>query len=141
MGVPVVVAAAVVFGCTAGNCGSHASDEAEADNVEQSWDRIEDAGALVDPNAPVIGAAEDVEEVSADDYDNVQVPVPAPAPRQPSQAERDAHDATHIVYRSWCPHCVYGRRPSSQHRSRLRSDKRTVPLFCADYASARDADV
>ena len=117
-------------------------DEAAVEDaeLEQSWDQIEEAGVLVEPNARVIGAAEDVEEISADDHGNVQIPVPAPAPRQPSQAERDAHDATHIFYRSWCPHCVYGRRPSTQHRSRLRSDKRSVPLFCADYASARDAE-
>ena len=31
-----------------------------------------------------------------------------------------------------------GRRPATQHRSQLDS-KRTIPLFCADYAQVRDA--
>ncbi len=27
---------------------------------------------------------------------------------QPSQAERDAHEANHLPYRSWCRHCMRG---------------------------------
>ena len=30
-------------------------------------------------------------------------------PGQPSRAEREQHELTHIPFRSWCPHCVRGR--------------------------------
>jgi hypothetical protein len=31
---------------------------------------------------------------------------PAKDPSAPSQAERDAHEATHLPFRSWCAECV-----------------------------------
>ena len=97
---------------------------------------MEDADVLRDSGASVIGAADD-DEIAADDESTVQMPVGAPEPVQPTQAEIDQHNLTHIYYRSWCPHCVSGRRPDSQHRSHS-SSKRSVPLFCADYAQARE---
>ena len=37
-------------------------------------------------------------------------------PRQPTQAEREEHEATHMPAREWCPDCVRGRGVSDQHR-------------------------
>ena len=36
-------------------------------------------------------------------------------PRLPSKAEVDAHNLTHLPYRSWCTHCVRGRGKESAH--------------------------
>ena len=93
---------------------------------------------LRDPEAAIIGIASDHEEASAVDDTSSQVPVGMPEPDQPTRAEKARHDLTHITYRSWCPHCVAGRRPSDQHRSQPRST-RNVPIFCSDFAFLRDA--
>ena len=103
---------------------------------EAGWDEIEQAGVMREPEVAVIGSEHD--EDAADDATGTQVPIGAPEPHRPSQAEIDAHNLSHITYRSWCPYCLMGRRPAAQHRSQSKS-KRTVPLFCADYAQARDA--
>ena len=108
-----------------------------SDGVIEGWDNIEDADVLRDPEATVIGAAEDKEETSALDGSSTQMPVGAPEPPQPSKAEVARHNLTHINYRTWCPHCVMARRPAAQHRSNPHS-KRNVPLFCADYCLVRD---
>ena len=110
-------------------------DALEATN---GWDNIEDADVLREPGALVIGTAEDNEEASAECELSTQVPVAAPEPHQPSREEVESHNATHINSRSWCPHCLMGRRPAAQHRSQSKA-QRSVPLYCADYAQARDA--
>ena len=53
-------------------------------------------------------------------------------------SEIRAYYATHVPFRSWCPHCVRGRRPNQQHRSQSGPDRR-IPLFCADYCFVRDS--
>ena len=77
--------------------------------------------------------------IDADDNEAVQVAQPLPAPIAPSKAQRDAHDCTHIPYRSWCPHCVAARRSNSQHR-RSSSSSRTMPLLVADYCQLKDSE-
>ena len=37
---------------------------------------------------------------------------PSASPRSPSQMEREKHVVSHIPFRSWCKHCVAGRRLS-----------------------------
>ena len=88
----------------------------EALEFKDSWDNIDDADVLRDPQSEVIGHADDDEEI-APDGSCIQVPVAAPEPPQPTKAEVERHNATHIHYRNWCPHCVYGRKPAAQHRS------------------------
>ena len=41
----------------------------------------------------------------------------APRPKAPTQAEIDDHEPLHLEYRSWCPHCVYGRGHPNHHRA------------------------
>ena len=36
----------------------------------------------------------------------------------PKLAEREEHERTHILYRSWCRHCVAGRASNPAHRGR-----------------------
>ena len=40
-------------------------------------------------------------------------------PKSPTRAERERHeDSGHVMYESWCPHCVKVRALDSQHRRR-----------------------
>ena len=70
------------------------------------------------------------------------VPRPAPSPCAPSRAEREAHETTHLPYRSWCPVCVQGRADNPPHR-RLpppAEGERRLPEVHIDYAFLRRAD-
>ena len=69
--------------------GEVASEQAE------SWDNIGDANVLRDPEAQVIGAAEDNEEASAIHRSSTRVPVGKPEPPQPIRAEKASRDLTH----------------------------------------------
>ena len=94
---------------------------------------------MADPQARIVGAEVIDDEIAEDGELTVQVPIGIPEPAQPSKKEVDRHNLTHINYRSWCPHCVAGRRSNSQHRSQT-SNRRNVPLFCADYCYVKDVD-
>ena len=59
------------------------------------------------------------------------------APKGPTKKEREEHEATHIPYREWCPHCVRGRGVNRPHRSEQgggeESRERRVPRVSMDY--------
>ena len=59
-------------------------------------------------------------------------------PGEPTAAERAAHEATHLPFRSWCRHCVAGRQDNPPHRRR-EADKEdgTIPEVHLDYAFIR----
>ena len=57
----------------------------------------------------------------------------------PTQAERDAHCATHLPYRSWCDECVQGRRSAPPH-CRTKRGVGDVPEVSFDYAFCRRDD-
>ncbi len=54
------------------------------------------------------------------------------APHEPTQEEREGHEATHIPYRCWCRHCVAGRGRSEPHQTH-DSDEHAFPTIAVDY--------
>ena len=56
---------------------------------------------------------DDVEVEGQDAEDEEQVEVAdvraRRSPKEPTEAERLRHEATHVPYRWWCQHCVHGR--------------------------------
>ena len=55
-------------------------------------------------------------------------------PALPSRKEVDEHMATHIPYRSWCPHCVIGRGRNMQHfKKSMEEIAERGPQISADY--------
>ena len=61
---------------------------------------------------------------------------PARDPGAPTRAEYEAHQATHLPYRSWCEECVSGRRDNPAHRA-IQQDPDAVPEVAFDYAFVR----
>ena len=88
------------------------ADPAEPEGVIEGWDAIEDADVL--PLADEITGAEDLDEI-AEDGTSTQIPIAVPSLLQTSKKELEKHNLNHANYRSWCPACVAGRRPNSQH--------------------------
>ncbi len=60
-------------------------------------------------------------------------------PRAPTRAEVDEHQATHLPYRAWCPHCVAGGGRDRAHFLKSAADvKANGPLIVADYGFISD---
>jgi hypothetical protein len=80
-------------------------------------------GSVVDVEDPEgVDAAEEPEEARA--------AKPMRDPGQPTQAERDAHEATHLPFRIWCADCVAGRRDNP-------ADEPAKPEVLMDYCFFR----
>ena len=54
-------------------------------------------------------------------------------PGLPTKEEREAHEATHLPFRSWCGECVRGRAPNPDHR-RVEEKSDEVPEVGMDHA-------
>ena len=55
-------------------------------------------------------------------------------PKLPSRAEVDAHNLTHLPFRSWCRHCVRGRGQEESHRKCEAREGDGVPEIHFDFA-------
>ena len=103
-----------------------------------------DAGESASPAAA--SAAEDaperpppLEDPDTDEEgEEALTPKMARDPSEPTKAEWEAHQSTHLPFRIWCPHCVAGRSDNPPHR-RAPSDKEqpAVPEVHMDYAYVR----
>ena len=82
----------------------------------------------VDPGAA--GAGDDVVVEAEEESQAVDS---LPSPYMPTQSERDDHDLTHAVYRSWCKHCVEGRGIEHGHRAGDDHSARGVAVIGFDY--------
>ena len=52
---------------------------------------------------------------------------------KPSKREIEEHMATHIPFRSWCPHCVRGKSKSTPRAKRKEGEEEEVPVISVDY--------
>ena len=77
--------------------------------------------------------SEEVEEEGVEEAKQVK---PAKDPRAPTAAEREAHAATHLPFRSWCRECVAGRRDNPPHKKKAE-EERVFPEVSMDYAFVR----
>ena len=50
-----------------------------------------------------------------DEDDDVRRPKPASRPYTPTREEVYEHEVTHLPFRTWCKHCVFGKGVSSPH--------------------------
>ena len=73
----------------------------------------------------------DVEDVFVGD--EAELPKKVYCDMRPSKEEVDSHNATHLPYRSWCPHCVRGKARRRNHRKRKRKANGGVPIISMDY--------
>ena len=112
---------------------------------------VQTGGSSASDAAPVIAAAAppaqgestragEGEEVGL--TEDAVIPRPAPTPCTPTRAEREAHEATHLPYRSWCAVCVQGRADNPQRRRLPPSEEgdRRLPEVHIDYAFLRRTD-
>ncbi len=89
------------------------------------------------PGEPAAPAAE--EEVEEHPAEEARAARPSKDPGAPTQADRDAHAATHLPFRSWCDACVQGRQHAPPH-CRQKREAGEVPEVAFDYAFVRRDD-
>ncbi len=63
-------------------------------------------------------------------------------PGQPSKAEREQHELTHIPFRSWCHHCVRGRGKTMPHmyKGTKLDEEDELPTISMDYCFQKKGD-
>ena len=71
-----------------------------------------------------------------DKAEDAVVPAPVHSPCTPTRAEREAHEATHLPFRSWCEVCAHGRYDNPPHRHRPTEvvEEHRLPEVHLDYA-------
>ena len=99
---------------------------------DDSWDKLEDCPIVPEQHANIERTIAE-EEIAADDNQVVQKPRGMPEPILPSPAGVNLHNISHLLYRSWCQHCVAARRNAQAHASQAKSPQRMLPLIVFDY--------
>ena len=59
-------------------------------------------------------------------------------PKDPTAEEIEEHNACHVPYRSWCPHCVAAAGKASAHHRGPERDEPAVPYHHVDHWFMRD---
>ena len=81
-------------------------------------------------------AEDDVEYEPDADEDEGQQPKVIRSPKEPTKAEREEHEATHLPFRSWRTHCLRGRGRNKPHQRQIVDadvDERKAPKISMDY--------
>ena len=92
--------------------------------------RVDCGGGFIDGGGEVYGVEDEV-------MDDVGVKTQK-GPVEPTRAEIEAHEITHIPFRNWCKDCVRGRGRSSPHLNQGERIKE-VPGLHFDYWFPRDS--
>ena len=86
-------------------------------------------------SAGVEDMGEQEDEEAAGDSAEGRASKVSKGPREPTQAEREQHELTHIPPRLWCSHCRRGRFIASPHyRQDDPTGSRQYPIISLDYA-------
>lgn len=75
--------------------------------------------------------------------DDVRRPKPASRPYTPTKKEVYEHEVTHLPFRSWCRHCVFGKGVSSPHQKPDKEEKIGVTVsmdYCFMNSEEKDED-
>eukprot|EP00973_Karenia_brevis_P083236 11541025-Karenia_brevis.AAC.1 len=56
-------------------------------------------------------------------------------PKTPTAEEYRVHRLTHLPYRSWCPHCVRGKKKNPPQKTNKNKERRgrSIPVIALDY--------
>ena len=104
-----------------------------ATNTESRPDGLGRAVAF--PANPIVQEAGEEEE-GEEEAEERLVPRCMRSPSEPSMAEREAHMATHLPFRSWCKFCVQGRAENPPHQ-KSENEEVNTPEIQMDYCFTR----
>ena len=88
-------------------------EDGSGDEQEAQKETLTETGKT--PKEPIIvevgGEAKEYEELD----EQAGRPKIWAVTRGPTKAEKEEHEATHLLYRAWCKHCVRGRGMKTPH--------------------------
>ena len=91
-----------------------------------------------------VGGFEDEDFVEIEcgekESDEAKTPEVLRDPGAPTPKEVDQHNATHLPFRSWCPHCLSGKAQDQHHKKREEQDEKQIPEIVLDYVFLASAD-
>ena len=130
-----------------GFCRAGAQIEPLLQPLERALEPLNPVSPTIDPidNSEVAAADETDQEapMEADEEElneeEAFVAKPLRSPTAPTAAERAAHAPNHLPYRSWCEHCVAGRRDNPPHKA-VECGDNSVPEVIMDYCYVRRED-
>ena len=97
--------------------------EAEDDGAEEGEEQEEDDGE------------DDDDELVQAQGETADAPVTIlKSPHCPSWEERVRHNATHLLYRNWCPICIRARGREDDHK-RVKKKREGASVVVMDYKS------
>ena len=74
----------------------------------------------------------DAERTVGPEWRRMGPPIPMPEPREPSKAEREVYEFTHLPPRQWCEHCVTGRGVQHPHKQVTLERAESLPEITFD---------
>ncbi|CAK0839054.1 unnamed protein product [Prorocentrum cordatum] len=106
-----------------------AQGEAPRPNVQQGGSSSSASGAMrPDPALP-----DQRPPALMPDSEDPRAPRAKAIPPTVSKAEWDAHQLTHLPFRSWCESCVAGKAAEDPHRQLQQAPDGATPKVCMDY--------
>ena len=100
--------------------------------VDDSGEMRKDSSERMEDEEGKRSSAEEEKQCPMREHEEERAPNILRSPVKPSRREVEEHNAVHMPYRDWCPHCVRGRGIDSPHRT-TEKDPSRVPMICADY--------
>ena len=88
-------------------------------SAEEGRDRINEDKVEGTVEEPICGECKVETGGRADVDEDARKPKPAARPYTPTKEEVREHEVTHLPYRTWCKHCVFGKGVSAPH---MKSD-------------------
>ena len=112
---------------------SAAAAAGPADDAGADVGAVPGGGGVSSPPQGPAGPDEEEE----DEGEEAKPISPRRGPHDPTRVEWEAHQATHLPFRSWCPHCVAGRSDNPPHRRAQEEEEPAVQEVHFDYAYVR----
>ena len=108
-------------------------------NGDEPAEAGDDSIKVLRPVNPVEKEGEDELEPPEEEQFGMRNPRRVLDPKLPSQREVEEHNLTHLPYRNWCKHCVFGKGRAAPHYKRTKREDSLAEIHF-DYCFMSTAD-
>ena len=91
-------------------------------NGDEPADAGGDSTTVLRPINPIEKEGDDELEPPEEEQFGMRNPRRVLDPKLPSQREVEEHNLTHLPYRNWCKHCVFGKGRAAPHYKRTKRE-------------------
>ena len=91
-------------------------------NGDEPAEAGDDSIKVLRPVNPIEKEGEDELEPPEEEQFGMRTPRRVLDPKPPSPREVEEHNLTHLPYRNWCKHCVFGKGRAAPHYKRTKRE-------------------